>query len=40
MAAYQSAKQRAVFWLCAGVATAFMIGVYGLADRISNGVPV
>ncbi len=40
MDGYHRTKHKAVFWLCAGVATAFMVGVYGLADRITNGVPL
>jgi hypothetical protein len=40
MAEYQRAKSRAVFWLCSIVVTAFIVAAYGLADRISNGVPL
>lgn len=40
MASYQRTKEKAVFWLCAAVATAFMVVVYGLADRITNGAPL
>ena len=40
MGGYQRTKHKAVFWLCAGVVTTFMVAIYGLADRISNGVPL
>ena len=40
MDSYQRTKEKAVFWLCAGVATAFFAVVHGLADRITNGAPL